>query len=488
MEKYLINYPTTVSLAQTRTIVKQMENCICKIYNNEGSIGTGFFTYIKDIEKDKTIPVMITNNHVLNENDLKINQKIKISFNDEEKFQDIIIDNKRKTYTNELYDITIIEIKKDKDNIINESFLEIDERIYLDDSEVIFKQKSIYIIQYPEKQGASVSYGILKKIEDFTNNIEHYCSTNKGSSGAPILFSENNKVIGVHKGHSEKYEYNKGTFLINAINEFFENKLKKTCIKFEKNKEPEINKNPILFSSVLPLDKNTDIGENKIEITLKIEKNDVNKEIYFLDNTNKSKEDNFNKNPHCYLQELNNENTELLINEVKYKYQKYFTPSEEGNYIIKLKFKNNLTDCSHMFYFCKNIIKIDLSHFNTDDVTNMSNMFCYCTNLINIKLSSLNTKNVKNMSYMFSYCANLKEIKLKSFNIQNVDDMHKMFAFCNKLEKVDISSFIPSNNLNIDSIFERCWNIKNLKLNKLGDKIFRKETKGIDGIKIEVNE
>ena len=77
-------------------------------------------------------------------------------------------------------------------------------------------------------------------------------------------------------------------------------------------------------------------------------------------------------------------NTELFINNQKYEYQKYFIPQKEGVYDILLKFNINLTDCSFMFYGCKNIIKIDLSLFNSNKVKDMKNMFYGCSNLIDI--------------------------------------------------------------------------------------------------------
>ena len=59
---------------------------------------------------------------------------------------------------------------------------------------------------------------------------------------------------------------------------------------------------------------------------IKIEKEDIKKEIYFLDNTNdKYHEGNeWIKHYHDNLKELNEYNTELYINNEKMKYKKYF--------------------------------------------------------------------------------------------------------------------------------------------------------------------
>ena len=99
---------------------------------------------------------------------------------------------------------------------------------------------------------------------------------------------------------------------------------------------------------------------NIIKMKLKIEKNDINKEIYFLNNTINNNVFNQNVN---YLKELNDSNTELYINNKKYKYQKYFIPEKEGFYNILLKLNTTMTDCRFMFCSCNNIIDIDLSSF-----------------------------------------------------------------------------------------------------------------------------
>ena len=83
-----------------------------------------------------------------------------------------------------------------------------------------------------------------------------------------------------------------------------------------------------------------------------INKNDINKEIYFLNEYNN-------------IKELNDKNAELYINNIKKEYKKYFIPEKEGKYNIKLKFNINLTNCSYMFSNCVNITKINFISFNT---------------------------------------------------------------------------------------------------------------------------
>ena len=81
-EKLIKEQPIPVSLQNTKKILFQMENCVCKIYMNNGGIGTGFLCKIPF--NNNLLPVLITNNHVLNENDIKDNNIIELSINNNE--------------------------------------------------------------------------------------------------------------------------------------------------------------------------------------------------------------------------------------------------------------------------------------------------------------------------------------------------------------------------------------------------------------------
>ena len=89
------------------------------------------------------------------------------------------------------------------------------------------------------------------------------------------------------------------------------------------------------------------IKNNEIKLLLKIEKEDINKDIYFLDNTDGKY---FGiEHHHDNLKELNEINTEIFINNKKYKYTKSFKPEKEGLYEIKIKFNIKIKDCSYMY-------------------------------------------------------------------------------------------------------------------------------------------
>jgi len=255
--------------------------------------------------------------------------------------------------------------------------MKIDEDYLNNDIDVIY-DKSIYILQYPLGGKVGVSYGIINRIDEY--NIEHYCNTETGSSGSPIINIINNEIIGIHKEGIKKRKINRGTLLKYPINDFIETKLK--------NKKNEKN--------------------NEIEIIVKIKKEDINNEIYYLDNIDYEDENKI-KHYHDNLKELNN--VELYINNKEYEYKKYFKPEKEGEYKIRIKF-NDIKDCSFMFAGCKNIIKIDFINFNSKNVINMKYMFSGCINLKYLDLSKFNTENVTNMEGMFGRYDNLSTFDL----------------------------------------------------------------------------
>ena len=220
-ESIIARYPNVISYECTTKIKEQMEKNICKIIIDEEQ-GTGFFCKIPFPDLNNMLSVFITNNHIINKELLyKDNLIIEINIEEENNIRKLNLNNRMK-YTNEEYDITIIEIKKE-DEINN--YLELDDNIINDiinnnNKNKNYMDKTIYIIQYPKGE-LSVSYGILDQIyEDKKYNFNHKCSTEGGSSGSPIL-NINNKLIGIHKeGYNNKY--NKGTFLNYPIKEYIQ--------------------------------------------------------------------------------------------------------------------------------------------------------------------------------------------------------------------------------------------------------------------------
>ena len=208
------NSPDPISLENMKTIISQMKNSICQIRNND-NYGTGFFCIIPFPDQYDTLPVLITCNHVLEENDLYEGNKIEIFFqlDKKEKKKTILIDNLRKTFTNKEIDTTIIEIRRedDEDELIN--FLNIDYKSYKNKLNELYTENSqIYIIRYIDGKEAENSLGKIKKnnLDEKEYFFKHSGTTYQGDSGSPILSFYNNKVLGIHKGEVKVENLNLG--------------------------------------------------------------------------------------------------------------------------------------------------------------------------------------------------------------------------------------------------------------------------------------
>ena len=452
----------TLEKLDAKEIQSQLKNKICKIIK-ENETGTGFFIKIPHPDQFHLLPVLITNNHILDDKDLSINNDINLTINDDKEKRCLKIDKSRKTFTHKKLDVTIIEIKPEEDKI--KDFLDLDQDFNSEQYKEIYKkEEELYILQYPNGKSSSFSLGILKEIKD--TDIEHKCDTDFGSSGSPILLKRNYKVIGVHKLRSG-FNFNKGTLIKFAIEEF--------------NKKYPRQNNHINLN-------------NMIEMVLD---NNGNEDIYIL---NYSKYKIYKNNKidikgiilHDNTQTLDNSNVEInFININNNMIYNGMNKLPKGLLNIRIKFKTLLTKCRAMFFKLK-LISIDLSSFvtrdvkdmsymfsdcavlktikiniDTNNVTNMYSMFNNCSKLEYLNLSTFNTRNVKNMSYMFNNCSNLKNLNLaSSFNTENAEFMAFMFNNCSSLEYLDLpSSFNTKNVKDMSSMFSECKNISSINLN-----------------------
>ena len=190
---------------------------MCKIFSTkirESGIsktsGTGFFLYINN-ENVPFNECLMTNNHILDENDLKINNKIYIEYQNKEKI--IEINKKRRTFTDKELDYSAIEILKE-DNI--KLYFEIEKNIN-NINPLYYKNHDIFVLQYPNGGKLSFSYGKIKSIND--EKITHTAATKEGSSGSPIISRPFNlSIIGLHYGTFNN-QYNLATRINVIIND-----------------------------------------------------------------------------------------------------------------------------------------------------------------------------------------------------------------------------------------------------------------------------
>jgi hypothetical protein len=227
-ENNLSVYPNPLFVDGVKIILQQLQKSICRICNKYGTEGTGFFCEIP-IGNEKRLPVFITNNHIIDEKILNDEKEISIKINFGNNLISKTIKLKdRFKYTDKCNDITIIEMKKEKNDFYE--YLEIDDDIFEDKNYIGYFGNSIYMLHYPNKlkdDKPAVSLGVIKNGINEKSNFIHYCCEGYGSSGSPILNLSNNKIIGIHIKTSDIKEYNIGLFLKNSIMDFIDKYNKK---------------------------------------------------------------------------------------------------------------------------------------------------------------------------------------------------------------------------------------------------------------------
>ena len=408
------NYNIKILLKEEKEINKKLESFICKIYNNKTDFSNGFLCKIPYPNKCSFIYSLITTNKFTK------NKLFMITFENDKIKKYIYYYPERKIYKSEKYNVQIIEIFPDKDKIYN--FLEFDENLNIENDEN-YKNLNICIPYFLKNQQLSIYYGVINKYEKECNNIKEEIG------GCPIILFDTFKIIGINRGEKES------NFVL----------LKYPIFEFNKN---------------------------EIIVHVNIDYDDLNKDIYILNNPYYT---NIDGTQYRYdgLKEINSSNAQMFINDKQCEFQKIKKFNAIGEYIIKIKFNIFLTNACCMFLGCKNITKIDLSSLITKYITNISYMFRDCINLriidmpyldmsnvfqmngifsgcenLRIIICFFDTSNITDMSFMFYNCKSLKEIDLKKFNTNKVINMNRMFYGCKSLTKLDLSPFNTENVIN----------------------------------------
>ena len=441
-----------LSIKGTETILEQMKFSVCKILNVENK-GTGFFCNIP--LENKFIKVLITNNHVIGDKDLFEGNSIKLSLNDDKIQIKIVLRSSRKMFTNKELDITFIEIiEEDLLKYIN--FLEIDEMIYINEDFIneYYCKKQIYTLHYPKSECLNVSYGIFK--EKKQEEIYHYCNTEEGSSGGPILLLKTLKVIGIHKASNKAQDLNIGTFIKYAIDQFIhflkkqiqENKtlsiIKKTnnktntksprtSIKHIKSKKEDLNdlKINIYKSKFYQISPSPSRKSGKIGNT-----------IY---KSNNSKFSSIYKSSINIIKGNNVEKNNIIL------YHKKSVPKINANQIPNFKTKNQnnnnfsnykeelLIDRDNDFRYSENM-KLRYSNFNTFNLDYMND-------------NNFNSRNNNNMN---KYNANLKDKNNHFKYHSNINNINK-YLYNNNMKNYNNIMNSKENINNDDNIYNKTY-------------------------------
>ena len=410
----------SITPRQIDYINNQIKNSTSKIKYNESQNYFGFFCYFPKFNDNKLLPVLIINNNFLSKE-----KKGVLSINNNEYITSINLENKRNIYSSEKYNLTIIELKKD-DNIKINLFFDIEEDIYEENLDELFRNQSIYILYHSLKEdNIKYSLGTIKGIDEENKTIDYICNNEDKKTFGLLLNLNNFKIIGILNNICS-------CLLIDSlIDEFDENNGCK-------------NELIIIYKNI----KINDLNNNNSKIKLFGDK--------FVEN--------------------NKEECKIVINGEERKLESFYdveTLKENELFEIKLIGIRNIIDASYMFFDCTSLYSIkNISEWNTYNIINMSHMFDGCKSLINLpEISNWNTANVNDMSYMFKDCISLTTLPdISKWNKNAVKNISYIFFKSDNSKKSsnktvnDIKIFkleekdIPS----IQEIFLSYWGTKGL--------------------------
>ena len=180
------------------TRLAQAGRAICEIFTDQGT-ATGFFVRIP-LGNGNYISGLMTNNHVLNENQLDPGYRFEIKPDLHNGPGEILttftIQNNMFRFTDNILDVTFIEVP----NFTIPNYGSVS---YLDIQEDIPTGSWITILQHPEGN-FHLQQAIGRTAGNWGFEILHEVNTNPGSSGSPLL-TFSSKVVGIHKAsHGEK--------------------------------------------------------------------------------------------------------------------------------------------------------------------------------------------------------------------------------------------------------------------------------------------
>ena len=238
----LLNPPISTALAN-----KAMKcTCKIKIQNKDNYVlATGFFLKVSD-----KLKCLVTNHHVIN--DSTINSDISLEIWNKTKTK--LIPSGRFIKYFKMEDVTIIEIKETDEIYKNVEFFNYDNN-GIAKGYSIYKNESIFSIQYPYEGEAFCSSGKIIEIDEF--EFGHNMPTTSGSGGCPIILLNNNinliLLIGIHKSRDREKDLGYATFIGEII--------KKLRIVISNN-TPNHDKKNDNFNRNSTINKNVNRGSN----------------------------------------------------------------------------------------------------------------------------------------------------------------------------------------------------------------------------------
>ena len=154
---------------------------------------------------------------------------------------------------------------------------------------------------------------------------------------------------------------------------------------------------------------------------------------------------------------------DLIIGGINYGKNNYHTFEKSGLHNVIFHFKNKLDSLEGLFQNINNLIEVDFSKLETENIKSMANLCHSCSNLIKINFDN-KTPNLENTRSMLTNCYSLNETNLK-FDTSKVTQMNEMFSGCKQLVYLDLTNFYLENIINTEYMFEDCYKLKEIKFN-----------------------
>ena len=209
---------------------------LCKISTPNNILGFGFL--IKFYKGKENFFCLMSCEHIIKQELIMQKEKINFYYDKESKMKEIILDKDErfiKDFIDIGIDVTIVEIIK-SDNI-NEDYFLLPNIDYMNNLSKL-NNKKIHIPQYPKEENLSYEKGTIIKINNY--ELIHKCSSERISSGCPLLLKGTTRVIGIYKEMNFKTKENIANS-IGPIFNYIKNGFNYSLIN-EEEKEEEIEK------------------------------------------------------------------------------------------------------------------------------------------------------------------------------------------------------------------------------------------------------
>ena len=150
-------YPTFVS------IYSQLADSLCRITNKNNKVGIGFFCLIPFPAYDYCRSVLITNNYVLEKDEILPGKKVNITLNSKQKIE-LLLDDSRLIYNKN--EIIIIEINKN-DGLDEKDFLLFTNINNVHDCRNMYFPQNPYFFHYTKDGKIDYCLGLLQNIDKY---------------------------------------------------------------------------------------------------------------------------------------------------------------------------------------------------------------------------------------------------------------------------------------------------------------------------------